>query len=154
MTVIQTALNFPGSSDVQILACERSLREKLFSNLTYIPRYLNLKRLIFWMRSQNDFRSHSVVRTVFSSCDIHHSLFFSKTSGTVEEIKLFIDRVCPEIVNSIHDVNTGRLISVPLEKDFENYHGTKAYFDICDMGQLSSSTLDGDVRLRSDESDS
>ena len=22
---------------------------------------------------------------------------------------------------------------VPLEKDFENYHGTKAYFDICDM---------------------
>ena len=84
------------------------------------------------MRSQNDFRSHSVVRTVFSSDVIYitHS-FFSKTSGTVEEIKLFIDRVCPEIVNSIHDVDTGRLISVPLEKDFENYHGTKAYFDIC-----------------------
>ena len=41
--------------------------------------------------------------------------------------------MCPEIVNSIHDVDTGRLISVPLEKDFENYHGTKAYFDICDM---------------------
>ena len=64
-TVIQTALNFPKFLTYKFLPV--SVFEKsLFSSLTYIPRYLNLKRLIFWMRSQNDFRSHSVVRTVFS----------------------------------------------------------------------------------------
>ena len=132
--VIQTALNFPEVLDVQILACER-LREKLVLEPDIYSALPQPQTTDFLDAISKRFPiSLGSTYSVDCSCDMYHSLFsLKKTSGTVEEIKLFIERVCPEIVNSIHDVDTGRLISVPLEKDFENYHGTKAYFDICDM---------------------
>jgi len=110
--VIQTALNFPEVLSVQTLACER-LRDKLVCEpdvYSVLPR-----------PQTTDF------------LDAISKRFPISLGSTVDEIKLFIDRVCPEIVSSIHDVDAGRLVSVTLEDDFVRYHGTKTYFDICDM---------------------